>query len=99
MLDLSSSFLFHQMKYLNTLQPSPVQSKPIILSTGKCSWLEEYKRLSYHTPTVCSEVLLDHTHQVLHVSFAHNGTMFATSSKDGFIIVCINILKIFETKL
>ncbi|KAG8269278.1 F-box/WD repeat-containing protein 5, partial [Homalodisca vitripennis] len=54
---------------------------------GKSSWLEEYKRLCYHTPTVCSEVLTDHSHQVLHVSFAHNGTMFATSSKDGYIIV------------
>ncbi|XP_054282174.1 F-box/WD repeat-containing protein 5 isoform X2 [Macrosteles quadrilineatus] len=54
---------------------------------GKTSWQEEYKRLCYHTPTVCSEVLKEHAHQVLHVSFAHNGTMFATSSKDGFIIV------------
>lgn len=54
---------------------------------GKTSWLQEYKRLSYHTPTVCSEILTEHAHQVLHVSFAHNGTMFATSSKDGYIIV------------
>jgi len=28
-----------------------------------------------------------HTHQVLHVSFAHNGEMFATCSKDGYVIV------------
>lgn len=54
---------------------------------GRSSWLEEYKRLCYNTPTVCSEVLVDHDHQVLHVSFAHNGSMFATSSKDGYIIV------------
>uniref|UniRef100_A0A1B6DP33 F-box domain-containing protein n=2 Tax=Clastoptera arizonana TaxID=38151 RepID=A0A1B6DP33_9HEMI len=55
---------------------------------GKTSWLNEYKRLCYHTPTVCSELLTDHhAHQVLHVSFSHNGTMFATTSKDGYIIV------------
>lgn len=28
-----------------------------------------------------------HGHQVLHVSFSHNGKMFATCSKDGFVIV------------
>ncbi|XP_075212397.1 F-box and WD repeat domain containing 5 isoform X2 [Lycorma delicatula] len=54
---------------------------------NKDSWLGEYKRLSYETPTVCAEVLVNHSHQVLHVSFAHNGTMFATSSKDGYVVV------------
>ncbi|WAR30958.1 FBXW5-like protein [Mya arenaria] len=47
----------------------------------------EYKRLLYHTPSVESEVLKQHTDQVLHVSFSHNGKMFATCSKDGFIRV------------
>lgn len=28
-----------------------------------------------------------HSHQVLHVSFSHNGRMFATCSKDGFVHV------------
>uniref|UniRef100_T1HBG4 Uncharacterized protein n=1 Tax=Rhodnius prolixus TaxID=13249 RepID=T1HBG4_RHOPR len=57
------------------------------IAPGKYSWFEEYKRLCYHTPRVCSEVLHGHRHEVLHVSFSHDGTMFATSSKDGFIMV------------
>lgn len=28
-----------------------------------------------------------HSHQVLHVSFSHNGRMFATCSKDGYVHV------------
>lgn len=38
-------------------------------------------------PIVLTEVLTKHTHQVLHVSFSNNGKMFATSSKDGWIVV------------
>lgn len=53
----------------------------------KHSWMHEYKRLKYHTPMIESEVLTEHSDQVLHVSFSHNGEMFATSSKDGFIKV------------
>ncbi|XP_076171918.1 F-box and WD repeat domain containing 5 isoform X2 [Ptiloglossa arizonensis] len=34
-----------------------------------------------------TEVLKGHSHQVLHVSFSHNGKMFATCSKDGYIFV------------
>lgn len=34
-----------------------------------------------------SETLTEHKHQVLHVSFAHDGTQFATCSKDGYILV------------
>ncbi|KAL1124378.1 hypothetical protein AAG570_001007 [Ranatra chinensis] len=59
----------------------------IPIPPGKISWYEEYKRLVYNTPIVCSEVLCEHGHQVLHVSCSHDGTMFATSSKDGYIIV------------
>ncbi|XP_022197374.2 F-box/WD repeat-containing protein 5 isoform X3 [Nilaparvata lugens] len=54
---------------------------------NKTSWLGEYKRLTYETPMVNYETLRSHSHQVLHVSFAHNGSMFATTSKDGYIIV------------
>ncbi|XP_072743715.1 F-box/WD repeat-containing protein 5 [Anoplolepis gracilipes] len=54
---------------------------------GKTSWLEEFKRLAYHTPLIETEVLKEHSHQVLHVSFSHNGKMFATCSKDGYILV------------
>lgn len=61
--------------------------RSIPIAPGKNSWFSEYKRLKYHTPTHETEVLVDHTHQVLHVSFAHNGEMFASSSKDGYIKV------------
>ncbi|XP_034949742.1 F-box/WD repeat-containing protein 5 isoform X2 [Chelonus insularis] len=54
---------------------------------GKSSWLGEFKRLAYHTPLLETEVLSEHSHQVLHVSFSHNGKMFATCSKDGYILV------------
>ncbi|KYM96219.1 PREDICTED: F-box/WD repeat-containing protein 5 [Cyphomyrmex costatus] len=53
----------------------------------KTSWLGEFKRLAYHTPLIETEVLKEHSHQVLHVSFSHNGKMFATCSKDGYILV------------
>ena len=55
--------------------------------SGSSSWYDEYKRLCDNVPVVLTEVLTKHTHQVLHVSFSNNGKMFATSSKDGFIIV------------
>ncbi|XP_043275210.1 F-box/WD repeat-containing protein 5 isoform X2 [Venturia canescens] len=54
---------------------------------GKTSWLSEFKRLTYHTPLLETEVQKEHCHQVLHVSFSHNGKMFATCSKDGYILV------------
>ncbi|XP_070154179.1 F-box/WD repeat-containing protein 5 [Polyergus mexicanus] len=54
---------------------------------GKTSWLGEFKRLAYHTPLIETEVLKEHSHQVLHVSFSHNGKMFSTCSKDGYILV------------
>ncbi|XP_018372770.1 PREDICTED: F-box/WD repeat-containing protein 5 isoform X2 [Trachymyrmex cornetzi] len=34
---------------------------------GKTSWLGEFKRLTYHTPLIETEVLKEHSHQVLHV--------------------------------
>lgn len=58
-----------------------------LVSAGKESWYSEYKRLSYEVPTVCTDILMVHSDQVLHVSCSHDGTMFATSSKDGFIKV------------
>lgn len=37
------------------------------------------------------ELQYAHSHQVLHVSFSHNGRMFATCSKDGFVHVGFTI--------
>ncbi|XP_055550093.1 F-box/WD repeat-containing protein 5 isoform X2 [Wyeomyia smithii] len=57
------------------------------LKPGAQSWRSEYKRLTDNVPMVMTDVLTNHSHQVLHVSFSHNGKMFATCSKDGFVIV------------
>ena len=67
----------------------------IAMGPGRTSWLCEYKRFFYHTPVFESEVLREHRDQVLHVSFSHNGKMFATSSKDGYIKVT-PMLEIFQ---
>lgn len=57
-------------------------------SKGADTWYNEYKRLTYNTPMVLTDELQDaHSHQVLHVSFSHNGRMFATCSKDGYVLV------------
>ncbi|XP_035230118.1 F-box/WD repeat-containing protein 5-like [Stegodyphus dumicola] len=74
--------------------------RSIPIAPGKNSWLSEYKRLKYHTPMQQTEVLVEHTHQVLHVSFSHNGEMFASSSKDGYIKahharLCCNLTRNF----
>lgn len=75
-------FLWKDLVYSNfQIDPS------VGIFPGKHSWLQEYKRLTYHTPVVQTEVLREHSHQVLHVSFAHNGKLFATCSKDGSVLV------------
>ena len=61
---------------------------------GKTSWLGEFKRLTYHVPLIETEILKEHSHQVLHVSFSHNGKMFATCSKDGYVLVLTNNYKV-----
>ncbi|XP_060071170.1 F-box/WD repeat-containing protein 5-like [Ylistrum balloti] len=61
--------------------------RSVPIAPGRSSWLKEYKRLYYHTPVIESEVIRQHSDQVLHVSFSHNGKMFATCSKDGYIRV------------
>ncbi|XP_065073776.1 F-box/WD repeat-containing protein 5 isoform X2 [Ochlerotatus camptorhynchus] len=57
------------------------------LKPGAEAWRSEFKRLTDNVPMVMTDVLTNHSHQVLHVSFSHNGKMFATCSKDGFVIV------------
>lgn len=72
-------------------------SRSIQMAPGKHSWIQEYRRLLYHTPSVESEILKQHADQVLHVSFAHNGKMFATCSKDGFIRVGSCFMNVMQT--
>jgi len=61
------------------------------------SWREEYERLTDRCPCIESEVIRSHTDQVLHVSFSHDGRLFATTSKDGFIKVKARCLKRYQT--
>lgn len=52
---------------------------------GSEDWKQEYERLVDNVPIVLTEILTEHSHQVLHVSFSNNGKMFATTSKDAYI--------------
>ncbi|CAG5130289.1 unnamed protein product [Candidula unifasciata] len=69
-------FLQHYKLAANSVMPAKAKS-----------WRQEFKRLYYHTPAVLSEERKEHKDEVLHVSFSHDGTMFATCSKDGFFKV------------
>ncbi|XP_065322086.1 F-box/WD repeat-containing protein 5-like [Gordionus sp. m RMFG-2023] len=68
------------------------------IKLGALSWREEFIRLYYEVPLIQlkdpyvndkenNKYLLKHKDQVLHVNFSHDGKMFATCSKDGFIKV------------
>ncbi|ENN77344.1 F-box/WD repeat-containing protein 5 isoform X2 [Dendroctonus ponderosae] len=76
-----NDLLWRDLFYQNFLVD---RSVPVV--AGK-SWYEEFKRLCYKIPVVQTETLTEHTHQVLHVSFSHNGKYFSTCSKDGFVTV------------
>lgn len=88
--EVANDDLLWRLKFQERFRASPsIQLKP-----GAQSWRHEYQRLSTHIPFVLTQRLEPtmeanhgHTHQVLHVSFAHNGEMFATCSKDGYVIV------------
>ncbi|XP_011204891.1 F-box/WD repeat-containing protein 5 isoform X1 [Bactrocera dorsalis] len=80
---LSNDELMWKQKFLLHYKVEPT----IGLKPGAESWKSEYKRLNWNIPFVQSQRLEAHTHQVLHVSFSHNGEMFATCSKDGYVIV------------
>ncbi|KAL4227259.1 F-box/WD repeat-containing protein 5 [Mactra antiquata] len=57
------------------------------LADGKVTWYEEVKRVYHHVPTLLTEILTEHTDEVLHVSFSHNGQLFSTTSKDATLKV------------
>ncbi|XP_061163552.1 F-box/WD repeat-containing protein 5-like [Saccostrea echinata] len=59
----------------------------VTLPPGRDSWYLEYRRLHYNCPVILTEVLKDHSDEVLHVSFSHGGDMFSTTSKDASIKV------------
>ncbi|XP_062600294.1 F-box/WD repeat-containing protein 5-like, partial [Saccostrea cucullata] len=57
------------------------------LPPGKTSWRNEFRRLTYETPTFLSETLQEHLDEVLDVSFSHDGRLFCTTSKDATVKV------------
>ncbi|XP_030377889.1 F-box/WD repeat-containing protein 5 [Scaptodrosophila lebanonensis] len=75
--------LLWRKKFQEQFRASP----SIPLKPGAESWRSEYQRLTTHIPFVQAQRLEGHVHQVLHVSFANNGEMFSTCSKDGYVIV------------
>ncbi|XP_068151561.1 F-box/WD repeat-containing protein 5 [Drosophila tropicalis] len=88
--DVAHDDLLWRSKFHQQFRASP----SIPLKPNAESWHAEYKRLSVHIPFVQAQRLEPtvehnhgHTHQVLHVSFAHNGEMFSTCSKDGYVII------------
>ena len=53
-------------------------------SENKFSWYKEFQRLHCQTPCLVLKTIDDHTDEVLHVAFAHNGKYIATCSRDCF---------------
>ena len=51
------------------------------------SWFAEFQRIHVKTPVVESQVLKEHTDEVLHVAFSHDGQLLASSSKDRSVIL------------
>lgn len=74
--------LWKNLFYRHFKVPSSVPMHP-----KGMSWRREFKRLQDESPALLCEEIKKHKDQVLHVSFSHNGQMFATSSKDGKIMV------------
>ena len=51
------------------------------------SWFEEFQWIHQNTPLIESQVLQEHTDEVLHVAFSHDGKLLSTSSKDCSVIL------------
>lgn len=88
-LNLGKSFNKFQFWFKDLLDFYSQVPQSVPLLPGATSWRIEYQRLCDRTPEVLHQELQGHTDEVLHVSFSHNGRMFATTSKDRHIMVSI----------
>lgn len=70
-----------------TLYPDLDKWIKLKLPKSASSWFGEFQRIHYKTPFVESQVLGEHTDEVLHVTFSHNGQLLASSSKDCSVIL------------
>lgn len=57
------------------------------LSQDCKSWVKEYKRLYWQTPTILSEEICDHSEEILHASFSPEGDLVATVGADCALLV------------
>lgn len=60
------------------------------------SWASEYKRLSWETPIVLQQELVDHHHEVTGVAFSPGGTYLATVGNDFQALVYTEVGGRFE---
>ena len=67
----------------NNTQGGTIRPK---LETKDFSWKEDYIRLMDCVPCVATQTLKEHTDEVLHVAFSHNGAEIASCSRDNRII-------------
>ena len=74
-------------KFLLELTLNTDRSNKIKLPYSSSSWFAEFQRIHFKTPFVESQVLKEHTDEVIHVSFSHDGQLLASSSKDGSVIL------------
>lgn len=73
-------------KFLLQKMFNPGMTK-VKLPNSSTSWLAEFRRMHSKAPFVQSQVLEEHTDEVLHVAFSHDGQLFASSSKDCSVIL------------
>ncbi|EDO47225.1 predicted protein [Nematostella vectensis] len=73
--------------FIKSYNLSGIEKSQLQLPSSSTLWIKEFERLYCETPLIEAQVLNEHTDEVLHVAFSHNGKMFASSSKDCHAIL------------
>ncbi|XP_068020298.1 F-box/WD repeat-containing protein 5 [Melanerpes formicivorus] len=82
-------FLWKELFYRYYRIPREVPRHPAAVS-----WYDEFQRLYDTIPCVEVQALKEHNDQVLHLSFSHSGSLFASCSKDCTVKIWSNELDI-----